>query len=244
MEFVIEVQKLPGLLIQVEMAAKESKVCDETLQVLRDQWKCRICENGPRAGRVSWYKCNAEHSICQDCYKETCQTEDNLEKKICNEIVLKKPCKLTEALLSMKSMRFMCVNESRGCKEILDKEAMIYHEAECIYRLIPRYHGLHSLDTLPFHEVVSRITTWHSKSHKLALNEKGTISVYVKYSWFYIDDWIINPRIFEVDGRTFISSLRQIATKKSDAFNAYTLDHPNYKTPEGDGEAQFYHWIH
>ena len=197
MEFVIEVQKLPGLLIQVEMAAKESLVCDETLQVLKDQWKCGICENGPRAGRVSWYKCNAEHSICQDCYdcykyKETCQTEitktirkrgkDKLKKKICNAIVLKKPCKLTEALLRMKSMRFMCVNESRGCKEILDKEAMIYHEAECIYRLIPRYHGLHSLDTLPFHEVVSRITTWHSKSHKLALNEKGTISVYVKYS--------------------------------------------------------------
>ena len=41
------------------MAAKESKFCDETLQ---DQ-------------RVPWYKWNAEHFICQDCYNETCQTE-------------------------------------------------------------------------------------------------------------------------------------------------------------------------
>ena len=57
MEFVIEVQKLPGLLIQVEMAAKESLVCDETLQVLTEQLKCQVCGNGPKAGKVSWYKC-------------------------------------------------------------------------------------------------------------------------------------------------------------------------------------------
>merc|ERR1712062_118897 len=95
---------------KVEMAASNSTdFAKETVQVLKDQWKCGICENGPRPGKVSCYKCNAGHSICQDCYKETCQTEitktirkkgkDKLKKEICNAIVLKKSCKLTEALL-------------------------------------------------------------------------------------------------------------------------------------------------
>ena len=168
------------------MAAKESKVCDETLQVLRDQWKCGICENGPRAGRVSWYKCNAEHSICQDCYQETCQTKitktirkkgkDKLKKKNCNATVLKKPCKVTEALLSMKSMRFMCVNESRGCREILDKEAMIYHEPECIYRMVTHSCCDYYPVPLSFHYVIGHLMCWHLGASKspsnLALNEK------------------------------------------------------------------------
>merc|ERR1712062_107366 len=201
---------------KVEMAASNSTdFAKETVQVLKDQWKCGICENGPRPGKVSWYKCNAGHSVCQDCYKETCQTEITIidegksETKICNEIVLENPCKLTEALLSMKSMRFMCVNESQGCEEILDKEAMIYHEPECIYRIIPENLGCGQ--TLPFHEVVKHMKTWHSisknkKSFKLALNEKRTTYAFVKYSWFYTDQSPY-PRIFEVDGRTFISSL-------------------------------------
>ena len=41
-----------GLLIQVEMAAKESLVCDETLQALTEQLKCQVCGNGPKAEKV------------------------------------------------------------------------------------------------------------------------------------------------------------------------------------------------
>ena len=57
------------------MAAKESKFCDETLQ---DQ-------------RVPWYKWNAEHFICQDCYNETCQIDHDyhLEKVKISQTVRK-----------------------------------------------------------------------------------------------------------------------------------------------------------
>ena len=49
------------------MAAKESKFCDETLQVLKKQLKCQVCKSGPRPDKVSWYKCLDGHMICQDC---------------------------------------------------------------------------------------------------------------------------------------------------------------------------------
>ena len=178
-------------------ASNSTDFAKETVQVLKDQWKCGVCENGPRPGKVSWYKCNAGHSICQDCYKETCQTEIKkaTRKKaatICNAIVLENPCKLTEALLSMKSMRFMCVNESRGCEEILDKEAMIYHEPECIYRLVqlPCFYDYHTrssrpMDAVPYHEVFDHMEKFHSGSYqspcKLALNETAVEEVSVRY---------------------------------------------------------------
>ena len=226
-------------------ASNSTDFAKETVQVLKDQWKCGICENGPRPGKVSWYKCNAGHSVCQDCYKETCQTEitktirkkgkDKLKKIICNAIVSWKPCKLTEALLSMKSMQFMCVNAKYGCNEILDKEAMIYHEPECIYRKIilscckDDHVITPSLQT--FNSVICRMKMWHCRSFeetsKISLNEKGTTVKFIYFSNFYEDFWY-NPRIFEVDGRTFISSLRQIRNYK------------NYPQKE----AHFYHWIH
>ena len=39
----------------------------DTNQVLYEQLKCRVCENGPTAGKFEWYQCLSHHQICQDC---------------------------------------------------------------------------------------------------------------------------------------------------------------------------------
>ena len=44
--------------------------------------------------------------------------------------------KWLKKLLKLKSMRFKCANQCRGCQEIMVEEAMISHETECISRLI------------------------------------------------------------------------------------------------------------
>ena len=235
-------------LFKIEMAAKESKFCDETLQVLKKQLICQVCKSGPRPEKVSWYKCNAEHSLCQDCYKETCRTliwvcmkdgKDHFEK--CNAIVLKNPCKLTEALLSMKSMRFVCVSESQGCKEILDKEAMILHEPKCIqnYSLVacPRKHK--PILKMPFHELLGHLTQCHpSTIHKLSFNEKLMQNIFLHDGLFYQTNWVnkANARL-EIDGKTFIHSMREIAGP-----GVTYLPLPD--TGMVMREAQIYQWIH
>ena len=51
-------------------------------------------------------------------------------------MLISRHCGMTEELLKAKSMLFKCMNTSRGCQEIKGEEAMIAHEAECIYRLV------------------------------------------------------------------------------------------------------------
>ena len=128
------------------MAAKESKVCDETHQVL-EKFKCDVCGIGPRPEKMSWYKCLDGHAICQDCrIKYNClghecqpcpglghdakcpvvkryigpvEFEDDDSYWYCCEPILPGPCKMIAALLSMKTMRFECINEDKGCKKLL-----------------------------------------------------------------------------------------------------------------------------
>ena len=129
------------------MAAKESKVCDKIRQVLKKQFECYVCGIGPRPEKMSWYKCLDGHAICQDCKNDLrCEllvepiendplgigsritrpclvkVEDkyeNDEEEYCYESILEEPCKMIAALLSMKTMRFECINEDKGCKKLL-----------------------------------------------------------------------------------------------------------------------------
>ena len=98
-------------------------------QVFYEQLKCYICESHLNAREDRWYQCQAFHWICHDCktVKGRCS---------CGFSFGTNYCQLIKAALSVDTMRFKCENLSRGCKETSDKEGMIVHQTECIYRLV------------------------------------------------------------------------------------------------------------
>mgnify|MGYP001501498874 CR=1 FL=1 len=113
-------------------------------QVFYEQLKCHICESRLNAGEDRWYQCNYFHWICHDCKNRTC----------CRYSIGGDCCKLIEAALNVGTMRFKCENLSRGCKETSDKEGMIFHQTECINRLV--YCPCHAL-MLQFHELIDHM---------------------------------------------------------------------------------------
>ena len=114
-------------------------------QVLRDRLKCKICESGPRAGKTQWYRCLAQHQICQDCKREICP---------CDQVITKKHCELTEELLKQDFWQSSCSNWWRGCKEILGQNHMIVHEEDCIYRLVHCPFVNCKSKAMPFYELL------------------------------------------------------------------------------------------
>ena len=104
-------------------------MASEFVETLTEQLKCRICESGPKAGKPRWYKCFALHQICQDCKKVRTICK-------CGSFLHDSVCQMTEALLKVKKMRFTCENHGQGCQESSDQESMIFHQTECIYRLV------------------------------------------------------------------------------------------------------------
>ena len=104
---------------------------NRSFQAFEDHLKCNICETGPRPGKSRWYRCMALHQVCQDC-KEV----KKVKKCSCGQLVSHAFDKMTESWLNEESMKFKCVNQGRGCQEILRKEDLKFHETECIYRLV------------------------------------------------------------------------------------------------------------
>ena len=123
-------------------------------QVLYEQLKCKICESGPKAGKPKWYQCLSNHQICQEC--KTGDTKD-LNKCPCERPISDEPSKVNQELLKLSTMRFKCKNTKTGCQEVLGEEAMIFHEAECIYRLV-RCPRLTCRSRVTFHELFQHIT--------------------------------------------------------------------------------------
>ena len=101
-------------------------------KVFYKQLKCHICESRLNAGEDRWYRCtaSASHWVCHDC-KKVKEKHCSCRYSIGGDF-----CKLIEAALNVDTMRFKCENLSRGCNQTLDKEGMIIHQTECIYRLV------------------------------------------------------------------------------------------------------------
>ena len=72
----------------------------DTNQVLYEQLKCRVCENGPTAGKFEWYQCLSHHQICQDC--KIGDTKD-LNKCPCGRFISSEHCPMVEELLKLKT---------------------------------------------------------------------------------------------------------------------------------------------
>ena len=208
----------PEIEIEIEMATKGSKVCDETLV----QLKCQVCKSGPRPDKVSRYNCLYGHVICQDC-----------ESKMDPELWT----------LLLNSMQVKCINKSKGCNEVLNKEAMILHEPECIqnYRLVacPRDHE--SMLKMPFHKLLHHLKKEHSLGYrhfkKLSFNEKLIQNIPFKDGAYYSTMWLYYSTVMiKIDGNFFIHSMREICTKEPKDTDP--------DLPEFYGKAQIYQWVH
>ena len=128
-------------------------MASEFVDTLTEQLKCHICESGPKAGKPRWYKCsNSAHQICQDCKEVKDVKVCRCQSLIFNTSV----CKVIESLLKVKKMRFTCENHGRGCQESSDQESMIFHQTECIYRIV-NCPSLQCESKVPFHEVLDHM---------------------------------------------------------------------------------------
>ena len=121
-------------------------------QTFYEKLKCYICESRLRAGKHHWYKCFAFHLVCQDCKEVKGNKKCSCTKPIASEY-----CEVIEALLNTAKMQFKCENLIRGCQESSDKENIILHQTECIYRLVkcPRPSGCGL--KVPFHELLDHM---------------------------------------------------------------------------------------
>ena len=133
------------------MASTSAASRQEFSQVFYDQLKCFNCSSSLKAGKHRWYKCFAFHLICQDC-KEV----KGYKKCSCNKPIASESCGVIEALLNTDTMRFKCENLIRGCQETSGQENMIFHQDECIFRVVkcPR---IFCKSHVPFHELLEHM---------------------------------------------------------------------------------------
>ena len=172
-------------------AAKYAK--PDFSNVLHEELKCFICQNGVIAGKHHWYKCLQGHMLCQDCREVTLKGKNECS---CNKpFVEGGHCKMTESLLNLDKMQFKCENLPRGCQEKLEKESMIFHQTECIYRRVkcPRKK---CESQVPFHELLE-----HMKQ-KCMLRTVVKMHFREKLAFFTSNDY---PVIIEIESKTFLS---------------------------------------
>ena len=143
------------------MASEAKRSKQDFNQILIEQLKCYICKSGLKAGKHRWYRCPQLHMICQECKEVLVLEHCSCMKKISFEY-----CKMTEALLNTEKMRFKCENQSRGCQENLDGENMIFHQSECIYRLVV-CPNLTCRSKVPFHDLLNHMKTEEYKCKKI-----------------------------------------------------------------------------
>ena len=102
---------------------------NKTVVEIRNDLNCQICQDHARHNNKKWYRCLNLHPICQRCKAR--------KKCSCGQPISLEYCKQTEKLLSLKGLNFKCVNASRGCQEILARNALEEHKSVCQYRLVP-----------------------------------------------------------------------------------------------------------
>ena len=175
------------------MASESRQDFSQTSQTLYEKLKCYICESRLRAGKHHWYRCTQGHMICQDC-------REVKEKKNCSctKFIPLQYCEVIEALLNLEKMQFKCENLPRGCQESSDKENIILHQTECIYRLVkcPR---VNCESKVPFHELLDHMKPdcFLGKDY-FGLYNECTLTFLLKtsFSYFYPRKIIAENKIF------------------------------------------------
>ena len=117
--------------------------------------------------------------------------------------------------MNADKMQFKCGNHARGCQESSDKENIILHQSECIYRLVKCPRVMCGFE-VPFHELREHMET---KKCFECSDKKETFGKKVKeyHSFGFYED--LSPIRVEIENKTFFIVGR-------------------------DNDGTFYHWIH
>ena len=138
---------------------------EDFLTEMQSNLVCQVCEDRARPEKKQWYRCLNLHQICQDC-------KGKWEKCTCGQLISIEYCKMTEKLLSSRSLKFNCVNSKNGCNVTLTQNDLKDHESECFFRFVPCPH--------PFpvncktKEVIFRDVIEHYEKEHGELEEKNT----------------------------------------------------------------------
>ena len=133
-------------------------------------------------------------------------------------------------------MRFNCFNQIRGCRENSGEEAMIFHEQECIYRLV-KCPKIDCDLRVPFHKLSQhmKVNREHVfKQYSILKGNKQMHETLETPPW--LDNYTCFPVVFEFDGRIFYSLIEmrnqtfyhwiQFLGSPNEAKNyAYTLEY-------------------
>jgi len=185
---------------QQTMASETKRAKQDFSQTFYEKLICYICESRLSAGKHHWYRCLQGHMICQDC-REVKETK----KCSCAKSIPLQYCQIIEALLNADKMQFKCENLTRGCQETKEKEEMILHQTECIYRLVkcPRW-GCDS--KLPFHELLNHMKPSTCLS-PFNVSDQYKVITYTFDRKDRNDSWY-NPKKITVENKIFFSNLR------------------------------------
>ena len=157
------------------MASEAKRVKKDLNEILIEQLKCYICKSGVKVGKHRWYRCPQQHMICQDCMKakeaSSVMPTCDCKKKIHGY------CKMTEAMLCSETMRFNCENQLRGCQVKLGSENMIFHQSECIFRLV-QCPNLKCLSKVTFLDLLNHMKTEEFKCPKQAGSIGKTVATF------------------------------------------------------------------
>ena len=138
----------------------------------------------------------------------------------CGRFISSEHSPMAEELLKLETTRFKCKNTKDGCREFLQKEAMISHEMGCIYRLVKCPH-FNCESKVPFHELIQHMET--NKHfyflHSIALKESLCTTSDLMKSNYEKGNFCFFPRKIACDTNMFFSTCIE----------------------EG---GIFYHWIH
>ena len=136
---------------------------------------CLLCIGNPRPGKRQWYQCLNLHHVCQECK----------EKKMCfcGEPISKEYCKIIEQLLSVKGLKFKCINTKNGCQEdFVENDALKEHESECIYRQVPCI--AYWCDAEPaIHDLIKHYETKHNDYEEIPVQDLSKMVTGLYFFW-------------------------------------------------------------
>jgi len=167
-------------------------------QTLNEKLKCQNqnCKIGPSAGQSHewyYYKLDAEKGVllCDGC-RGKLPSEDTKIVSTFSEYLKK--------LLTSETMRFKCKNDGKGCQEYLGEEAMIFHESECIYRLV-ECPNLDCSAKVQFHKLLAIM----EMKNEFLVAKIGIQQCQLTDQEFLTRKFKMIPIRFEMDGKVFFS---------------------------------------
>ena len=169
----------------------------KTLTEMQSNLVCQVCEERARPEKKQWYRCMNLHQICQDC-------RGKFDLCTCGQPMSIEYCKMTEQLLTSRSLKFNCVNTKRGCSVTIHENGLKDHESECFFRLVPCPHPSKGAchERVIFRDVIQHYENVHEKIEE----QKTSGNICVTFSDIGVSGkaCYIVPRKFCVKNRVFL----------------------------------------